>query len=153
MELAEALETQAEERTQELDELLTNIVEYESKAVELDTWLSESIKTLKPKSGAPKPTKTKVEGLYEGKAEKDGEMETLRQMCGHLSEANGVKDKYALKELLADVETKWNDLTELLVQQVSLEVSLWLQMKSTNILLYIRNLLILYNIFYLRCFT
>nr|KAI8733882.1 microtubule-actin cross-linking factor 1 [Biomphalaria glabrata] len=48
-------------------------------------------------------------------------METLRQMCGHLSEANGVKDKYALKELLADVETKWNDLTELLVQQVSLE--------------------------------
>ncbi|XP_055900100.1 dystonin-like isoform X2 [Biomphalaria glabrata] len=48
-------------------------------------------------------------------------METLRQMCDHLSEANGVKDKYALKELLADVETKWNDLTELLVQQVSLE--------------------------------
>ncbi|KAK6963224.1 microtubule-actin cross-linking factor 1 [Biomphalaria glabrata] len=61
------------------------------------------------------------EGLYEGKAEKDGEMETLRQMCDHLSEANRVKDKYALKELLADVETKWNDLTELLVQQVSLE--------------------------------
>nr|KAI8726704.1 microtubule-actin cross-linking factor 1 [Biomphalaria glabrata] len=121
MELAEALESRAEERTQELEELLTNIVEYESKAVDLDSWLSESIKTLKPKSGAPKPTKTKVEGLYEGKAEKDGEMETLRQMCGHLSEANGVKDKYALKELLADVETKWNDLTELLVQQVSLE--------------------------------
>ncbi|KAK6960732.1 microtubule-actin cross-linking factor 1 [Biomphalaria glabrata] len=121
LDAAAAEQHNAEERTQELDELLTNIVEYESKAVELDTWLSESIKTLKPKSGAPKPTKTKEEGLYEGKAEKDGEMETLRQMCDHLSEANGVKDKYALKELLADVETKWNDLTELLVQQVSLE--------------------------------
>ena len=56
-------------------------------------------------------------------------MQELREMCDHLVAGGGVGDdgnitgQYMPREMLADVEGKWNDLTELLVQQVSLEVS------------------------------
>lgn len=35
----------------------------------------------------------------------------------------GMIDQFAMKEYLGEVEVKWHDLTEHLVQQVSLEVS------------------------------
>ncbi|CAL1534640.1 unnamed protein product [Lymnaea stagnalis] len=121
MQQAEALEDIAEQRNVELEDVLANIAEFEAKSSELDGWLNDSVKVLKPAKGAPKPTRTKVDSLHEAKKEKEGEMEALRQICNSLSESPGVKDNYALKETLADVETKWNDLTELLVQQMSLE--------------------------------
>ncbi|XP_005100351.2 microtubule-actin cross-linking factor 1 [Aplysia californica] len=118
---AEHLEKLADERTQELEDVLANIVEFETRAGEMDGWLADSIKTLKPKGGAPKPTRAKVDSLHENKKEKEGEMEALRQMCSDMVTSTGVQDRYAMKETMADVEGKWNDLTELLVQQVSLE--------------------------------
>lgn len=121
---AETLDDMADKKTQALENLLTNITEFNAKSAELDGWLTDSVKILKPKGGTPKPTKSKVEGLHEAKKEKSGEIEELRQMCDQLVDNDGVKDKFAVKETLADVETKWNDLTELLVQHVSLEVCL-----------------------------
>ncbi|BFZ22115.1 hypothetical protein BsWGS_25154 [Bradybaena similaris] len=118
---AETLDDMADKKTQALENLLTNITEFNAKSAELDGWLTDSVKILKPKGGTPKPTKSKVEGLHEAKKEKSGEIEELRQMCDQLVDNDGVKDKFAVKETLADVETKWNDLTELLVQHVSLE--------------------------------
>lgn len=119
---AEALEDQADKKSQDMENLLADITEFDAKSGELDGWLADSIKILKTKGGAPRPTRTKVDSLHEAKKEKEGEMEALRQMCEQLVEGDGVKDTFVAKETLADVETKWNDMTELLVQQVSLEV-------------------------------
>lgn len=63
-----------------------------------------------------------VDSLHEAKQEKAADLDALREMCEKLLDQKGVKDKYAVKETLADVESKWNDMTDLLVQNMSLEV-------------------------------
>ena len=57
---AQTLVKGAEDRTQDLEDLLTNMVEFDSRAAELFNWLADSIKILKPKGGAPRPTRAKV---------------------------------------------------------------------------------------------
>ena len=63
LEQAKALEAIAEQRTQELEDLMSNIGEFESKAAALDGWLGDSIKILKPKGNAPRPNRSKVGGV------------------------------------------------------------------------------------------
>ena len=63
-------------------------------------------------------------------------MVALREMCSELVSCPGVIHDYILKETLHEVEGRWNDLTELLVQQVSLEVSFIQQKLSSNRLSY-----------------
>ena len=63
LEQAKALEAIAEQRTQELEDLMSNIGEFESKAAALDGWLGDSIKILKPKGNAPRPNRSKVGGI------------------------------------------------------------------------------------------
>ena len=72
-----------------------------------------------------------MDSLHQNKKEKEGEMEALRQMCGDLVTSPGAQHQYAMRETMADVEGKWNDLTELLVQQVSLEVGLLVEMQGS----------------------
>ncbi|GFN99913.1 microtubule-actin cross-linking factor 1 [Plakobranchus ocellatus] len=126
LEQAKALEEMAEQRTQELEDLMSNIAEFESKAAALDGWLTDAIKILNPNGNAPKPNRSKVDGLHQAKKEKEADMQELREMCDHLidggsGDKDDVTNQYAAREMLAGVEGKWNDLTELLVQQVSLE--------------------------------
>ncbi|KAK3083433.1 hypothetical protein FSP39_022457, partial [Pinctada imbricata] len=49
------------------------------------------------------------------------DMERLRCEAKSLIEADNVSDTFALKECVGEVEVKWHELTEHLVQQVSLE--------------------------------
>jgi len=64
-----------------------------------------------------------VDGLYAEKCEKEFDMENLRNTSRRLMDDDRVSDQFVMKEGLTDVEAKWHELTELLVQQVSLEVN------------------------------
>ena len=70
-----------------------------------------------------KALKAKVDGLYAEKCEKEFDMENLRNTSRRLMDDDRVSDQFVMKEGLTDVEAKWHELTELLVQQVSLEVN------------------------------
>ena len=123
----EQVEKLADARTADLEDVLSQISDFEEKVSDLDSWLTDSIQSLKvkPKSVNPKAMKAKVDALYEAKREREEFVDSLRDTCHRLTDDARVGDQYAMKECLADTETKWNDLTEFLVQQVSLEVS-WL---------------------------
>lgn len=120
----EDLERKANMRTQELEDVSSGINDFENKMSDIDYWLDESIMSLKnkPKGATQKAMKAKVDALYKEKQEREEEMEGLRDACRRLMDDDRVTDEYAMKECLGAVETKWHDLTELLVQQVSLEV-------------------------------
>ncbi|XP_067685972.1 microtubule-actin cross-linking factor 1, isoforms 6/7-like isoform X1 [Haliotis asinina] len=119
----EDLERKANMRTQELEDVSSGINDFENKMSDIDYWLDESIMSLKnkPKGATQKAIKAKVDALYKEKQEREEEMEGLRDACRRLMDDDRVTDEYAMKECLGAVETKWHDLTELLVQQVSLE--------------------------------
>ena len=68
--------------------------------------------------------KAKVDMLYGEKREKEFDMENLRNTSRRLMDDDRVCDQFVMKESLSEVEAKWHELTELLVQQVSLEVGL-----------------------------
>ncbi|XP_041374834.1 LOW QUALITY PROTEIN: microtubule-actin cross-linking factor 1-like [Gigantopelta aegis] len=119
----EEVEKKADARTAELEEVSTRIADFEDKVSDLDAWLTDSIQSLKvkPKTANQKAMKAKVDALYEAKRDREEYVDALRDTCRGLMENERVCDRYAVKECLADTETKWNDLTEFLVQQVSLE--------------------------------
>lgn len=70
-----------------------------------------------------KALKAKVDALYAEKREKEFDMENLRNISRKLMDDDRVCDQFVMKEGLSEVEAKWHELTELLVQQVSLEVN------------------------------
>ncbi|ESO82078.1 hypothetical protein LOTGIDRAFT_237159 [Lottia gigantea] len=117
------LERLADTRTQELEDISAGINDFDNKLSEVDSWLNESIQTLKskPSKGSNNISKGQIEALYEEKKQREGDIDSLRKACDDLMNDDRVCDHYAVKETLGDVETKWNDLTEFLVQQVSLE--------------------------------
>ncbi|KAL3854341.1 hypothetical protein ACJMK2_013614, partial [Sinanodonta woodiana] len=117
------IEQKAENRTKELEEVSGSVTELEGNIAELDNWVTEAVESLKSKKkGAnQKALKARVDTLYEEKREKEFDMENLRGLASRLIEDSRVMDQCALKESLADVESRWHELTELLVQQVSLE--------------------------------
>ncbi|KAK7501339.1 hypothetical protein BaRGS_00007464, partial [Batillaria attramentaria] len=118
-----AVERLAESRTRELEEIASGLQGFEAKASDMAHWLANSIKDIKtPAKGGPgKAQRAKVHGMLEAKDERQEAMKELRATCERLMNDDRVSDKYAVKEALADVEGKWNELTELLVKEVSYE--------------------------------
>ena len=123
-ELIGEVEKKAEMRTYELEEVSSGISDIESMMGQIDGWVSEAIKSLKskPKGTTQKAMKAKVDALYGEKREREFDMENLRSTSRKLMDDDRVCDQFAMKESLSEVESKWHELTELLVQQVSLEV-------------------------------
>ena len=123
-ELLGELEKKAEMRTYELEEVSSNINDIDGIMGQIDGWVSEAIKSLKskPKGTTQKAMKAKVDTLYGEKREREFDMENLRNTSRKLMDDDRVCDQFAMKENLSEVESKWHELTELLVQQVSLEV-------------------------------
>ncbi|XP_053386476.1 dystonin-like isoform X4 [Mercenaria mercenaria] len=122
-ELLTELEHKAEIRMYELEEVLSSMNEIEGNMVSVDGWVTEAIKSLKtkPKGTTQKAMKAKVDMLYGEKREKEFDMENLRNTSRRLMDDDRVCDQFVMKEGLTEVEAKWHELTELLVQQVSLE--------------------------------
>ena len=120
------VERLAEARTRELEEIASGLQSYEAQASDMNAWLTDSIKSLKTaaKGGSGKAQRAKVQALLEAKQERQDGVRELREACEALMDDDRVTDTYAVKEALAEVEGKWNDLTELLVKEVSFEVSL-----------------------------
>ena len=70
-----------------------------------------------------KALKAKVDQLYTEKREHEFDIENLRNTSRKLMDDDRVCDQFVMKEGLTEIEGKWHELTELLVQQVSLEVN------------------------------
>lgn len=121
----ERLEKSAAKRTNDLEEVAKSATELQGSAGKLDGWLGEAIGSLQDKmrSGDRHAVKSKVDDLYHEKRTREDSMQVLKDMCQKLVDDVRVCDTHAPKEVVADVQTKWHELTELLVQQVSLEVS------------------------------
>ena len=119
------VERLAEVRTRELEEIASALQNFEAKSSDMAQWLADSIKNMKTpaKGTSGKAQRAKVHALLEAKEERQGVVKELRETCERLMNDDRVTDKYAVKESLADVEGKWNELTELLVKEVSFEVS------------------------------
>ncbi|WAR10224.1 DYST-like protein, partial [Mya arenaria] len=96
------LEKKAEMRTFELEEVMSSIND-------IDALMGN------------KALKAKVDTLYSEKREHEFDMENLRNTSRKLMDDDNVCDQFVMKEGLSEVESKWHELTELLVQQVSLE--------------------------------
>ncbi|XP_052813001.1 microtubule-actin cross-linking factor 1, isoforms 1/2/3/4/5-like isoform X2 [Mya arenaria] len=117
------LEKKAEMRTFELEEVMSSINDIDALMGNVDGWVTEAIKSLKnkPKGTTQKALKAKVDTLYSEKREHEFDMENLRNTSRKLMDDDNVCDQFVMKEGLSEVESKWHELTELLVQQVSLE--------------------------------
>ncbi|XP_052234757.1 dystonin-like isoform X4 [Dreissena polymorpha] len=117
------IEHKAEIRTYELEEVLSSINDIDTLVANVDGWVTEAIASLtnKAKGTNQKAMKTKVDALYMEKREREFDMENLRNTSRKLMDDDRVCDQFVMKEGLMDVEAKWHELTELLVQHVSLE--------------------------------
>ena len=71
----------------------------------------------------PTALKEKIEKLYVQKGMKQKDLDQIKDAGRELLEDPSTGDKTALRETLADVQAKWHDLTELLVQMISFAVS------------------------------
>lgn len=118
------MERKAELATKGLEEIASRMSDLDNGVGQMDSWLTESIDLLKNRSKGnnQKAIKAKVDVLYNEKRERESDMENIRGAAKSIMEDDRVCDEFAVKENLGEVETKWHELTEHLVQQVSLEV-------------------------------
>ena len=92
---------------------------------QLKGWLANTIRSLKRgssdyDSGA---LKNKIENLYKQKIVKQAELDHIRSEGRQLVDDPDTCDKNKLREALTDVQTKWHELGELLVQMIFFAVS------------------------------
>ena len=119
------VEKESDQITMEIEDVACSISELENNIGQMDSWLTDAITSLKTrqKGANQKAIKAKIDVLYNDKREKEYDMEKLRQSAKDIMDDERVCDQFAMKESLGEVEVKWHELTEHLVQQVSLEVS------------------------------
>lgn len=118
------VEKDVDQVTMEIEDVACSVSELENNIGQMDSWLTDAISSLKTrqKGANQKAVKAKIDALYNDKREKEYDMEKLRQSAKEIMDDERVCDQFAMKEYLGEVEVKWHDLTEHLVQQVSLEV-------------------------------
>ena len=66
----------------------------------------------------------KVENLYRQKQKKQADLDDIKVTGKDLIDNPNTSDKNRLRQTLADIQSNWHDLTELLVQMISFTVSL-----------------------------
>ena len=118
------VERKAELATKGLEEVASRMSDLDSGVSQMEGWLTESIDLLKNRSKGSnqKAIKAKVDVLYNEKREREIDMDNIRGAARAIMEDGRVCDEFAVKESLGEIESKWHELTEHLVQQVSLEV-------------------------------
>ena len=118
------VERKAELATKGLEEVASRMSDLDSGVSQMEGWLTESIDLLKNRSKGSnqKAIKAKVDVLYNEKREREIDMNNIRGAARAIMEDDRVCDEFAVKESLGEIEAKWHELTEHLVQQVSLEV-------------------------------
>ncbi len=119
------LESRAEERGNELEDVVQKLGTLHGNVNQLESWLANAVHSLKRDSSdfEPGSLKEKIENLYRAKQDKQPDLESIKKIARQLIDDPNTADKNHLRETLADVQGKWHDLTELLVQMISFAVS------------------------------
>jgi transposase-like protein len=93
--------------------------------VQVETWLGATLNALKHERTAERDVdslKARVEGLHRQKQGREADMDRIKTMARELIDDPTTGDKHRLRETLAGVQGKWNELTERLVQMISYTV-------------------------------
>jgi len=64
-----------------------------------------------------------VEGLYRQKQSRESELERVKAVARGIIEDPVTSDKHRVREMLAELQEKWQDLSDRLVQMISYSVS------------------------------
>jgi hypothetical protein len=91
----------------------------------VEAWLGATLNALKHERTADRDVdslKARVESLYRQKQGREADMDRLKAMARELIDDPTTGDKHRLRETLAGVQGKWNELTERLVQMISYTV-------------------------------
>lgn len=121
----DALRSKNEVRGTELEDVVRRLTELHSSVDQMETWLTGAVHSLK-RSGSSldqNSLKAKIEGLYVQKHGKQPDLEKIKTIGRELIDDPITGDKHHLREMIADMQGKWQDLTELLVQMISYSVS------------------------------
>ncbi|ELT90303.1 hypothetical protein CAPTEDRAFT_205084 [Capitella teleta] len=110
-----------EERGTELEEVVQKLGNLHGNVHQLESWLGGAVHSLKRESSDfdHDSLKTKIENLYQHKQTKQKDLDNIKNVGKELIDDPRTGDKHQLREVLADVQGKWHDLTELLVQMIS----------------------------------
>ena len=121
----DALISNAQDRGNELDDVVQKLGTLYGNVNQLESWLANAVQSLKRESSDfdHESLKNKIENLYKQKQGKQQELDNIKKIGRGLISDPTTGDKNRLRETLADVQSKWHDLTELLVQMISFAVS------------------------------
>ena len=112
-------------RTEDLEGIASALLAIESKSSDIGQWLTDSIKSMKTLSKGllGKAQLAEVHYLFEAMHERSAFLEDLNVLCVKLIADNRVTDAHAVTGIFAEVKGIWNELSELLVNELSMEVS------------------------------
>ncbi|GAB1607826.1 dystonin isoform X7 [Argonauta hians] len=119
------IETLSDSRISELEEVMGNIEDLEDKIGVIKSWLSSSIGMIQQNGEMPPQNlhrfKSKIDALYAEKKSKEPDLNDIKELVKQIAGKENVSNGCHLKEAVADVQEDWHQLTELLVQKVSVE--------------------------------
>ncbi|XP_036368174.1 microtubule-actin cross-linking factor 1 isoform X4 [Octopus sinensis] len=119
------VETLSERRISDLEEVMGNIEDLEDKIGVMKSWLTSSIGMIQQNGEGPSQNlhmfKSKIDALYAEKKSKEPDINDIKDLVKHIAGKENVSNGCHLKEAAADVQEEWHQLTELLVQKVSVE--------------------------------
>ena len=121
----DSLRSKNEARGQELEDVIRKLTDLHASVDQMESWLTSAVHSLK-RSGSSldqSSLKAKIESLYVQKQGKQDDLEKIKTIGRELIEDPVTGDKHHLRETIADMQGKWQDLTELLVQMISYSVS------------------------------
>uniref|UniRef100_A0A0L8H113 GAR domain-containing protein n=1 Tax=Octopus bimaculoides TaxID=37653 RepID=A0A0L8H113_OCTBM len=119
------VESLSERRISDLEEVMGNIEDLEDKIGVMKSWLTSSIGMIQQNGEGPSQNlhmfKSKIDALYAEKKSKEPDINDIKELVKHIAGKENVSNGCHLKEAAADVQEEWHQLTELLVQKVSVE--------------------------------
>lgn len=126
--------SRSEDRGTELEDVVQKLGNLHNNVHQLESWLAGAVHSLKRESSDfdHDSLKNKIENLYQHKQGKQKDLDNIKSVGKELIDDPRTGDKHYLRETLADVQGKWHDLTELLVQMISFAVSATLAASSLS---------------------
>jgi hypothetical protein len=111
-------------RGNELEDVVQKLGTLHGNVNQLESWLASAVNSMKRESSdfEPSSLKNKIENLYRQKQTKQADLNKIKKIGRELIADPHTGEKNRLRETLADIQGKWHDLTELLVQMISFTV-------------------------------
>ena len=121
----DAVISRAHDHGNVLDDVVQKLGTLHGNVHQLESWLVSAVNSMKRESSdfEPSSLKNKIENLYRQKQSKQEDLNKIKKIGKELITDPYTGEKNRLRETLADIQGKWHDLTELLVQMISFTVS------------------------------